>query len=146
MKKWLTIGFVILALLLLAARALYIHVDSAENERPHYVKALGFRFSASVDSMKVFSRTNGLIYFHATAGELNLSTEDRVNQKLKFNASLRFILPVAGKLAFHSRDLTNYHLHDSLVINTDVDKIFIFRHGRRAAQSELSKALSRRFF
>jgi hypothetical protein len=147
MKKWMKIALVIAALLFLVVRALYLHWGGAKNERPWYVKNLGFHFSAIVDSLKTFSRTNGLVYFHATGGDLNPSTEKLVNQKLKYNGSLRFILKFGKeKLAFHSRDLNKFNTGDSLVINSDDDKIYIYQKGKLTAESEISRALSGRPF
>src|SRR5258708_27297126 len=120
MKKKLIIASVMAALLLLVTRVLYLRFGKYKSERPLYVKSLGFRFSAEVDSLTTFwPGNNGYVYFHVTSGELDLSTEERANQKLKFNSSLRFILPVDGKTAFHSRDLEKYRLNDSLVVNSD---------------------------
>jgi hypothetical protein len=147
MKKWMKIALVIAVFLFLVIRALYLHWSGAKNERPWYVKNLGFHFSATVDSLKTFSPTNGLVYFHTTAGDLNHSTENLMNQKLKYNGSLRFILNFGkGKLAFHSRDLNKYNTGDSLAINSDDDKIYIYQKGKLTAESEISRALSGRPF
>lgn len=142
------IGLTILVLLLLIVRGLYVHWGNAKEERPRYVKDLHFHFSAKVDSLRVFSPANGLVYFHTTGGDLNLTTEHRVNQKLKYNRQLQFIFNPFGKdqLGFHARDLTNYQAGDSLVINSDEDKIYIYRNGQPVAQSLISKALSGRPF
>jgi len=147
MKKWMKITLAIAVFVFLVIRAIYLHWDGAKNERPLYVNKLGFHFSATVDSLKGFSHTNGLVYFHATGSDLNLSTEKQVNQKLKYNGSLQFILNFGkGKLAFHSRDLHKYNTGDSLTINSDDDKIYIYRKGKLMAESEISKALSGRPF
>jgi hypothetical protein len=147
MKKWLKITLIIGAFLFLVVRALYLHWRGAKDERPWYVKNLGYHFSATVDSLKRFSRTNGLVYFHSTGSEPNLSAENRTNQKLKYHGSLKFILNFGkGKLAFHSRDLHKYKTRDSLVINSENDKIYIYHDGKLAAKSEISGALSGRPF
>jgi hypothetical protein len=148
MKKWMIIGLTIVVLLLLLVRGLYVHWNNAKNERPEYVKDLHFHFSATVDSLRVFSRTNGLVYFHTTGGDLNRSTEHRINQHLKYNRELQFIFNPFGKdkLGFHARDLNNYNTGDSLVINSDEDKIYIYRKEKLVAQSLISKALSGRPF
>lgn len=147
MKKWVIIALVITAFLFLVVRALFVHWNGAKNERPLYVKNLDFHFSATVDSLKVFSPTNGLVYFHSTLGELNLSSEHQANQKLKYNRKLQFVMKVGKeKLAFHSRDLTKYNTGDSLAINSEVDKIYIYRKGKLMAESQISQALSGRPF
>ncbi len=147
MKKRTIAILVIGLLLVLVVRAVYIRFGRGNYERTEYPKRLNFHFSAAVDSLKAFSHTNGLVYFHPTKGDVNLSKEDRVNKKLKFNGSVRFILPMAnGTLAFHSRDLEKYQTRDSLVLNTDIDKIFIYRQGKLTAESAVSQALSGRFF
>jgi hypothetical protein len=146
-KKWLIIGLVIAVFLSLVARALFIRVGRGKTERQWYAKHLAFRFSASVDSLKVFSHTNGLVYFHAIHGEFNASSEDRLNQKLKFHGALRFALNIPkGTHAFHSRDLEKYRRGDSLAINSDIDSIYIYRQGKFAAASKISGALSGRPF
>jgi len=147
MKKWFTIALLIAAFLFLMGRAFYLRLGRGKNERKWYVQHLTYQCSVRVDSVKVFSRTNGLVYIHPTGGEFNPSTEDRVNQKLKFNRSLQFALRMAnGTRAFHSRDLHKYRTGDSLAINSDVDKIYIYRKGRLTAESQISEALSGRLF
>jgi hypothetical protein len=147
MKKWGITALVVGLFLLLAIRGAYIRFGRSRNEKREYAMHLGFHFSARVDSIKVFSRKNGLVYFHVTFGEHDLSSEDQVNKKLRFNASLRFVLKMpAGKKAFHSRDLDKYQIGDSIAINSDLDKIFIYRQGQLGGESNISHALSGRVF
>jgi hypothetical protein len=143
MKNWMKVALIIAAFLFLVIRAMYLHWSGARDERPQYVKNLGYHFSATVDSLKGFSRTNGLVYFHTASGDLNLSTENLMNQKLKYNGSIRFILNFGkDKLAFHSRELNKYSAGDSIAINSDNDKIYIYQKGKLAAESEITSALS----
>ena len=146
MKKWIKITLIIAAFLFLVIRALYLHWRGAKDEVPWYVKNLDYHFSATVDSLKGFTQTNGLVYFHSTSGDVTLSTENLMNRKLKYNGSLRFILNFEGKLAFHSRDLNKYNAGDSLAINSDHDKIYIYENGKLTAESEISGAISGRPF
>ena len=147
MKKWFTVALIITVFLFLIVRAFYIRLGKGKNERKWYVQHLAYQCSATVDSLKIFSPTNGLVYIHATGGEFNPSTEDRVNQKLKFNRSLQFALKMPnGTRAFHSRDLNKYRTGDSLAIMSDIDKIYIYRKSKLTAESPISGALSGRLF
>jgi hypothetical protein len=143
MKKRLIITSVIVAFLFLVGHSIYNRVGNALNERERYVTLLDLHFSATVDSIKTFwPGNNGYVYFHPSNDSLDLSTEDRAGQKLKFNGSLRFILEEDSALAFHARDIGKYQSNDSLVINSDVGKIFIYRQGKLTAESEIWKALN----
>lgn len=140
MKKWMIVTLVVAIFLFLVVRAMYFHWG---RENKTYTKSLGLHFSATVDSLEIFYPTNGYVYFHVTRGDLNPSTEHLVNQKPKQNNSLQFILDVGKeKQAFHSRDINKYNVGDSLAINSDDDKIYIYRKGKRIAESQISHALN----
>lgn len=143
MKRNWIIALVVFILLLMVANLVYKLLGDYKAERIIYVKSLDFHFSASVDSVVNFWGTNGYVYFHMTRGEVDFSTEDRKNRNLKVNRSLMFILRYDnGVLAFHARDLDKYQPNDSIVINSDVDRIYIFRKGKRIAESEIWKELN----
>lgn len=141
-RKWIIV-IVVFVLLLMVANIVYKRLGEYKDERILYVKSLNFHFSASVDSIENFWGTNGYVYFHTTRGEVNLSTEEQKNRNLKVNRSLRFLMQMEdGTLAFHARDLDKYQPNDSLVIDSNVDRIYIFRQGKLTAESEIWKTLN----
>jgi hypothetical protein len=141
-KKWIIV-LTVLVLLLLVARIVYSRLGNYKDERIAYVKSLNFHFSASVDSIEQFWGGSGYVYFHLTNGEVNLEDEELANRNLKVNRSLRFLMKENdGTLIFHARDLDKYQLHDSLVIDSDVDRIYIYRQGKLITESEIWKTLN----
>jgi|GEM_PF-1247559 len=144
MKTRVKIAVAVAVLGLLALRGAYLRLHRAQDERQGYAQQLHLRFSAVVDSLHAFSRTNGLVYFHVVGAEPDFASEARANRHLKANAMLAFVLRSNGHLSFHARDLEHFRAGDSLAIDTDADKIRIFRHRALAAESQVSKALTGR--
>jgi uncharacterized membrane protein len=141
-RKWI-IAIVVFVVLLMVANIVYNRLGEYKDERILYVKSLDFHFSASVDSLEIFWGTNGYVYFHTTFGEVDLLTEEQKNGNLKVNSSLRFLLPMDnGALAFHARDLDKYQPSDSIIIDSDVDRIYIFRQGKLTGESQIWKELN----
>ena len=148
MKKWIIIVLSIGTIVFLAARLFNNHAGGVKTEKLSYVKNLDFHFSAIVDSLIIFPRDNsGLLYFHVVNGDLRLSNEDKLNERLKYNGHLRFILKKQDdKLAFHTINIDKYQKGDSIVINTDSNKILIYRQSELSSENEISSSLSGRPF
>jgi hypothetical protein len=117
MKKWIIIVLSIGTLVFLTTRLFNGHVAGIKTEKLWYVENLDFHFSAVVDSLVIYRRNNnGLVYFRKKSGNLRLSKEDILNEKLKYNGLLRFILTKPNdKLAFHSINIDKYQKGDSIV-------------------------------
>ncbi len=147
MKKGLILFIAITILLLLIIRAFFLHADGIKKEKLWYVKNLNFEFSASVDSLLVFSKNRGVLFFQITDGEVSNSTEDHTNRQLKHNGNLRFILKRPNnKLAIGTTELKKYLIGDSIRIITEQNVIKIYRNKIFIAEAEIAKSLSGRPF
>jgi hypothetical protein len=82
-----------------------------------------------------------------TSGELRLSKEEELNNKLKYNGDLRFILRKSNdKLAFHTIDIDKYQTGDSILIDTDKNKILVYRQNLLTSENEITTSMSGRPF
>ncbi|MEQ1585177.1 MAG: hypothetical protein ABL895_04820 [Cyclobacteriaceae bacterium] len=147
MKKLIIIAVSILAFLLLTLVTLTNHFDGVKNEKQSYVEKLNFQFSGTIDSVEFLSKKEGLIFFHLTNGTADKSLEDKLNAQLKHNGDLRFILfKPNNRVAIITSTADKYQSGDSLYVNTDMDKISIFREGRVISENKVTEALNGRPF
>lgn len=146
MNKWIVLATT--ALLLLAVRAVYKHIQGVRSEKVWYINQLNYQFSAHVDSVAIFPTDNrGLVYLHLTGGDVESSTEAAVNRKLKYNDRLRFIHHIDDhKLWFFTGEINKYNSGDSIHVNTDENKIMVYRNGGFFTESEIAAQLIGRPF
>jgi len=82
-----------------------------------------------------------------TNGTAEKFVEDKLNDQLKYNGDLRFILfKPSDRLAIITSTADKYQPGDSLSVNTDMDKISIFRDGRVISENKVTDALNGRPF
>ncbi len=148
MQKWIVIVLSIGTLIFLTTRLFYNHADGVKAEKLWYVENLDFHFSATADSLFVFPGNNsGLLYFHLSNGELRLTAEDELKEKLKYHGDLGFILKKPeDKFAFHVINVEKYQQGDSIVVNTDSNRILIYRQRKLTFENEITPCLSGRPF
>jgi len=147
MKKGLIIFLSIALLFFLVIRSFFLHSDRVKKEKLWYVKHLNFEFSARIDSVHVFRKSSGILFFTITEGEINRSVERHLNRKLKYNSNLRCILDRPnGKLAIGSAEAKKYEVGDSIRVVTEQDVIKIYRNGTFVSEAEIAKSLSGRPF
>jgi len=147
MKKWIIITASIFAFLFLTLRTLKNHVDGVRNEKQSYVEKLNFQFSGTIDSVEFLSKNNGLIFFHLTNGTAEKAVEDKLNDQLKYNGDLRFILFKSNDRVSIITSMANkYQSGDSLSVNTNMDKISFFRDSRVISENKVTEALNGRPF
>lgn len=144
MKKWISITLVIIGLLIYSVVMLSKNSTRAMEAELWYVKNLDFHFSAIIDSLFISSKDGtASIYFYKVSGDLVLSNEDKLNEGITHVSDLRFILEGPdNKLGFHTICIDKYHKGDSIVINTDLDEILIYRHNAFVSKCEVSSCLS----
>ncbi len=147
MKKGLILFLSISILLLLVIRAFYLHSDRLKEEKLWYVKHLHFEFSAKIDSPLVSGKRNALLFFHIVDGTVNRYLEHQLNEKLKHNGSLWFILNRPnGRLGTLTTDAKKYAVGDSIRVITDHNVIKIYRNKILVSEAEIAKSLIRRPF
>jgi len=82
-----------------------------------------------------------------TNGTAEKFVEDKLNDQLKYNEVLRFILfKPSDRLAIITSIADKYQPGDSLSVNTDMDKISIMRDGRVIPENKVTDALNGRPF
>ena len=147
-KKIVVILILVAALTLLGIRLFTNHAEGIEDERMWYVKELHYNFSATIDSIATFPRgTSGLVYFRITGGNPELSRESMLEDQLEYNGDLDFILDKPNHtLAFHTLVADKYKVGDSLVINTDRNRITVFRNHKYVTENDIAASLSGRPF
>lgn len=148
MKKIVIVLVLVVALILLGIRLFTDQTEGIEDERLWYVKELNYDFSATVDSITTFPRgTSGLIYFRITAGNPELSRESMLGKQLEYNGDLDFILDKPNHtLAFQTLVADKYRVGDSLVVNTDRNRITVFRDHKYVTENDIAASLSGRPF
>src|SRR2546421_8383731 len=122
MKKGLILFIAIAILFLLIIRGFFLHRERLREEKLWYVEHLHFEFSAKIDSPIV--KRYGLLFFHIVDGTVDQFVERQLNQKLKHNGNLRFILNRRnGRLATATTEATKYAVGDSIRVITNQNVI-----------------------
>jgi len=127
---------------LLAVRSLVLHRTRVREERKWYITHLNYDFSATVDSVGAFRGAgSGWVYFHIVGNSPDLYEEDRLNAKLKYARSLRFVRRKKYILFFLSFNINKYQKGDSIVINSAADKISVFRSDTLTYENKISPSI-----
>jgi hypothetical protein len=112
-----------------------------KEEKHWYVNHLHFEFSATVDSLRVFRKDRGLLYFQITDGKVNKAVEGNLNRRLRYNGNLRFIFVIQNKLAMRTMDADKYAVGDSIRVITDQNSIKIYRSKTLVGKAEIARSL-----
>jgi hypothetical protein len=145
-KSTIAIGSIII-FLVLVLRTLYTHIDGVKNEKLSYVHKLNFKFSTKIDSVQLLNQRNsGLIFFHGAPVTFR-EFEDKLQDQLKYNGDLRFILFRPNNvLAIATGMADKYKTGDSIVVDTDNNTITFYRGNKMISESEVTEALNGRPF
>jgi hypothetical protein len=146
-KKSYYIAIAIIVFLFLVARFFYLHIDGVKKEKAWYVKQLNYDFSGRIDSIQVYRHGNGTLFFHVIDGNPDNSVEKGLKRHLKYNGRLDFVflLPNGGASIFihHAKD---YLPGDSLDINTDDNRVRIYRDGVMISEDKITDSMRGRPF
>ena len=150
MKKSTIIILSITILLLLVFRTLYTYFDGVKNEKLSYVSKLNFKFSAKVDSIEVTLKRKhiGNIFFHYVTGTFDESAEDRLKDQLEYSGDLQFIFSNSthNVMKFNTKTVDKYQIGDSVVFDTDNNKITLYRGTKVICEDKVTEALAWRPF
>jgi hypothetical protein len=140
-----SIIIVVAAALLISAtvRLLLKTEDEFEGERQSYVRSLNYNFSSKVDSIIVVSRKNGrgFLVCELTNGKLTRVLEDSLNQNLENHEWMRFLVfNPEGHAQIFLEDIFNYHVGDSVCVNSSTDKFDVYRNEKPIFESSVSRA------
>jgi hypothetical protein len=76
-----------------------------------------------------------------TKGKLTGALEDSLNQHLKNHEWIRFLFFNSAKQAqIFPEDIFNYHVGDSVYVNSNTDKFDIYRNEKTILESSVSRA------
>jgi len=139
-----SINIVVAALLILAFVRLLLKTENEfEGERQAYVRNLNYNFSSKIDSIIVVSRKNGrgFLVCELTNGKLTGVLEDSLNQHLKNHEWMRFLFfNSEGHAQIFLENIFNYHVGDSVYINSSTDKLNVYRDEKPIFESSVSRA------
>jgi len=124
---------------LLTVRMFFVLVNRSNNKKREFVSKLHYDVSARIDSLGLFDKAPvGFIYLTITRGAIE-ADEKKINRSFKSNSGFRFLVRREdGRFEIFSRDIKKYQIGDSIVINSDEDKLFRFRAGEKLADTDIS--------
>jgi len=131
-------------LIFLVVRMFFVLVGRQDDVQREFVSMLNYDLSARVDSVGIFNKNApvGFLYVVITRGTME-SKEKKLARKLKHGRDLRFLVPSdSGRYSIFSRQIHDYKIGDSLVINSSQDKFQLFRGGERINELVISDNLS----
>ncbi len=143
MKRSIIIVVAAALLILATVRLLLKTEDEFEGERQSYVRKLNYNFSAKVDSLIVVNRENGrgFLVCKLTNEKLTRVLEDSLNQHLKNHEWIRFLFfDSDGQAQIFLEDIFNYHVGDSVCVNSNTDKFDVYRNEKPILESSVSSA------
>ena len=148
MKRWIIIAGAFLLLALLAARGLYKTIHSIDDEKLWYVSQLNLECTLEIDSIATFSKKgNGLLYCNLISGDIDNSTESKLNKKLRHHKRIKFLTPISdGRYLIYSRRSHEYLVRDSLRIDSKNNQVIFYRSGVQFRQAKVSNFLRDRVF
>jgi hypothetical protein len=146
MKRWMIIALSVVVLMLLAFNAIRKRVNHAKDLHQWYVERLGYKFSGKVDSVFQINSAKGFIIFH-TNDSIDDTIEDYLSAKKELKGyKMRFLMfRPAGKITIFTTAGGKAAIGDSLYIDSDADRISIFRDGNKLMESSISASLRRSF-
>jgi len=147
----LILGGIAMLMLLLMARVLFHQKSSATDERKWFVKALGYEFSARVDSVWMFNQNSGRLRCLLTMGDPQIDREDSLKRLFKHHDMLYLIFKrCADSITFVLPNHANLVAKgDSVRVSSRENRIAFFRVGQQVATDSLTETLtgfSRPFF
>jgi hypothetical protein len=142
MKRWMIIALSVAALAFLAYNAVRKKASRALDDRRWYVSRLHYKFSGTVDSVRRIGTQKGFIIFHTT-DSVDKTIENFLNQKPNIKGRMRLLMfRPAGKMTIFSPAGGKAEVGDSLYIDSDADKIYLFRKTEKITETDISKYLT----
>jgi hypothetical protein len=131
-------------LLFLMVRMVFVLIGRRNDSEREFVSMLNYNLSARVDSVGIFNKNApvGFLYVVITRGSIE-TKEKKLARKLKHGRDIRFLVPSdSGRYSIFSRQIHDYRVGDSLVINSSEDRFELFRDGKRINELAISDNLS----
>jgi hypothetical protein len=142
MKKGTVIALSGVILLLLTINMFRQHVKGVKSEREWYIKELGFKFSAVVDTVR-----ESHIRMHRMSGRFDFDKERRVKEKLKYNGRLDlFLYRNERRIELMIDSAYNYKRGDSVFIDCEAGLVSLYRNKQRLAENSLLRSIKGRPF
>ena len=142
MKTGVVVALCVVLLLLLTINLFRQHIDGVKSERVWYIKELGFKFSALVDTVR-----ESHIRLHQITGRFDFDKERRVKEKLKYNGRLDlFLYRNERRIELMIDSSFNYKRGDSVFIDCDAGLVSLYRSKRRLAENSLLRSIKGRPF
>ena len=119
-------------MIFLVVRMFFVLVGRRNDVEREFVSMLNYDLSARVDSVGTFDKHApvGFLYVSITRGKVD-SKEKKLARKLKHGKDLRFLARDSGRYYLFSRQIHDYKVGDSLVINSSQDQFQLFRTGKK---------------
>jgi hypothetical protein len=147
-KIYIFVGIAIAALLLTRLGFKFNNrLKEFEHERQWYAQRLNYNFSAAVDTIVFLEGDVGLgrLLCTLTKGAIDNTVENDLNKKLKHFRKLRFNEDYHhGIVKFIMPGAERYLKNDSVVVNSMINDIRIFRKGKQIYADKLSNLLESR--
>lgn len=140
MKNQIIIIIALVLVLLAGIRLLLKTKNEIDDEKVSYVRNLDYNFSGKVDSIIAVGKNGrGFLVCRLTGGNINPTVEDRLNQRLAHHKWMRFLFfKPNGQPRILLRDISNYHVGDSVVVNSENDKFAVYRNGKSMLESTIT--------
>jgi hypothetical protein len=121
--------------------------DRFSEEREWYAKNLNYDFSAVVDTVALDhpgqNYSQGMVVCKVTRGDINCHTEDSLKRKLEHHKRLRFNeMKRPGYVRFVMPAANRFVTGDSLVVNSDSNRLEFYREQKRFYHAALSELLT----
>jgi hypothetical protein len=143
-KTFLILGGVALLCALLIARKLFRERTGFIRERKWFAKAIGYEFSAEVDTVWMYNEHSGRLRCLLTEGDPQIDREDSLKKSFKKHDMLYLIYQrSADSIIFILPDHANRVAKgDSVRVSSQRNSIQFFREGKQVAVDSLSNVLT----
>lgn len=143
MKRRTVIIIAVLVVCILLARLGFKGASSLVKEQEWFVKELRYEFAAQIDSIKFLNnRGGGLLIGHLTRGKIVGGIEDSLNRFVRYHGRLRFLLgSPPGQMMVLTKTAHKYQPGDSLLVNSEANKIEFFRSRQPIDSATMTGAL-----
>jgi hypothetical protein len=142
-KTLLILGGVGLLCLLLIIRLFFKQDNRMMDEREWFASALGYEFSARVDSVRMFNEHTGRLWCRLTAGDPQVDREDSLKRSFKEHDMLYLIFHrSADSIIFLVPNGNLVAKGDSVRVSSQKNTIQFFREGKQVATDQLSNTLT----
>ena len=140
MKKWIPWLIGVVIIVLLVVRLFYSHIHKLKKEKEWYISELHYNFSARIDS--VIRPGRALIIIKN--GNFDPDREWQLKRKLSAHGVLHLMIVNQNwiDMLVPPRALQN----DSIQINSDEDRLSLYRDGQLLTTRPLSQSLRQRPF